>query len=160
MYLEMSKEQIAQQFEANLLDTNRGYNYYVDWSNVSGYGKYSIEIHAMDALIRCEEERFYDEFRKLLFKIPSVIEVFPYLFALAKKERDSVIKKGELKIIGTQIDSDAFDVFNFNGKRFKENMSDEAVKQYFIFFVNMGLKDLFQNLLEKSVQDYIVGVLV
>ena len=148
MYLEMDKEQIAVQFEEKLLDTNRGYNYYVDWSNVSGYGKYSIEMHALDALIRCEETRFYGEFKKLLLKIPSVIEVFPYLFALSKKERDGVTKNGELKVIGTQIDSDDFDVFNFNGKRFKENMSEESVEQYFNFFVDMGLKDLFQNLLE------------
>ena len=160
MYLEMDKEQIAVQFEEKLLDTNRGYNYYVDWDNVSGYGKYSIEIHALDALIRCEEEKFYDEFKKLLLKIPSVIEVFPYLFALSKKERESVTKNGKLKVIGVQIDSDDFDIFNFNGNILKEHISEESIEQYFKFFVDMGLKDLFQNLLEKSVQDYIVGVLV
>ncbi len=160
MYLEMDKEQIAAQFEEKLLDTNRGYNYYVDWDNVSGYGKYSVEMHALDVLIRCEEECFYNEFEKLLSKLPSVIEVFPYLFALAKKERDIVTKRSKLKVIGTQIDSDDFDEYNFNGKSFKDGMDEAVIKKYYQFFIDMGLKALFQNLLEKSVQDYVVGVLV
>ncbi|MGP1412054.1 MAG: DpnII family type II restriction endonuclease [Peptoanaerobacter stomatis] len=159
MYLEMGKDELAKQFEENLLDTNRGYNYYVDWSNISGYDKYSIEIHAMDVLINCKEEDFYCKFRELLEKLPNVIEVFPYLFALAKNDRVQVIKNGELKIIGTEIDSENFETFNFNGKRLKENFCEEVLG-YYNFFCNMGLKDLFQNLLEKSVQDYIVGVLV
>lgn len=159
MYLEMGKDELAKQFEENLLDTNRGYNYYVDWSNISGYDKYSIEIHAMDVLINCKEEDFYCKFRELLEKLPNVIEVFPYLFALAKNDRVQVIKNGELKIIGTEIDSENFETFNFNGKRLKENFCEEVLG-YYNFFCKMGLKDLFQNLLEKSVQDYIVGVLV
>ena len=159
MYLEIGKDELAKQFEENLLDTNRGYNYYVDWSNISGYDKYSIEIHAMDVLINCKEEDFYCKFRELLEKLPNVIEVFPYLFALAKNDRVQVIKNGELKIIGTEIDSENFETFNFNGKRLKENFCEEVLG-YYNFFCDMGLKDLFQNLLEKSVQDYIVGVLV
>ena len=159
MYLEIGKDELAKQFEENLLDTNRGYNYYVDWSNISGYDKYSIEIHAMDVLINCKEEDFYCKFRELLEKLRNVIEVFPYLFALAKNDRIQVIKNGELKIIGTEIDSENFETFNFNGKRLKENFCEEVLG-YYNFFCNMGLKDLFQNLLEKSVQDYIVGVLV
>ena len=155
----MGKDELAKQFEENLLDTNRGYNYYVDWSNISGYDKYSIEIHAMDVLINCKEEDFYCKFRELLEKLPNVIEVFPYLFALAKNDRVQVIKNGELKIIGTEIDSENFETFNFNGKRLKENFCEEVLG-YYNFFCKMGLKDLFQNLLEKSVQDYIVGVLV
>ena len=160
MYLEMDKEQIAVQFEEKLLDTNRGYNYYVDWSNVSGYGKYSVEMHALDVLVHCGEENFYSEFEKLMLKLPSVIEVFPYLFALAKKERENVIKNDDLKVIGSQIDSDDFEVFNFNSKKFMDRINKEEIRKYYNFFVDMGLKGLFQNLLEKSVQDYIVGVLV
>lgn len=160
MYIEMDKNQLATQFEEKLLDTNRGYNYYVDWSNVTGYGKYSVEIHALDVLINCREDIFHDEFKKLLKKLPSVIELFPFLFALSKKERDVVIKNAELKVIGVDIDSKDYNVFNFNGKKFSENMSDEAIEKYYKFFIDIGLKSLFQNLLEKSVQDYIVGVLV
>ncbi|AVM69542.1 hypothetical protein C3V36_10000 [Lachnospiraceae bacterium oral taxon 500] len=160
MYLEMDKEELARQFEANLLETNRGYNYYVDWSNISGYDKYSIEIHAMDVLINCRDEAFYCKFRELLEKLPNVIEVFPYLFALAKNNRAQVIKNGKLKIIGVEIDSEDFETFNFNGKRLQEKFCEKEVIGYYNFFCDMGLKSLFQNLLEKSVQDYIAGVLV
>lgn len=160
MYLEMDKTQIAQQFEEKLLDTNRGYNYYVDWSNITGYDKYSVELQAMGVLIHCDEEKFYDEFKKLLIKLPSVIELFPFLFALSKKERDMVIKKAELKVIGSEIDSKNYDVYNFNGNTLKSSLNEKNIEKYYEFFCNMGLKSLFQNLLEKSVKDYIVGVLV
>ncbi len=160
MYLEMNIAEKANIFEENLLDTNRGYNYYVDWSNVTGLEKYSVEIHALDVLIRCEDERFYGEFKNLLQKLPSVIEVFPFLFALAKAERENVVKNADLKIIGETIDATDYDTFNFNGKRFAEKMDEESINRYFKFFENMGLKGLFQNLLEKSVKDYITGVLV
>ena len=150
MYLEMNKNQMAEQFEKNLLDTNRGYNYYVDWRNVSGYGKYSVEIHALDVLIHCNEENFYNEFKNLLQKLPSVIELFPSLFALSKKERDMVVKNAELKVIGVEIDSKDYDVFNFNGKIFANNVNEETINKYYRFFTDMGLKGLFQNLLEKA----------
>lgn len=160
MYLEMNKEELARQFEDNLLYTNRGYNYYVDWHNIRGYDKYSVEIHAMDVLIKCSEPLFYCKFRELLEKIPSVIEVFPYLFALAKIEREKVVWNGELKIIGAEIDCEDFETFNFNGNSLKDDLSEDNIQKYYAFFCNMGLKSLFQNLLEKSVQDYIVGTLV
>ena len=98
MYLSMSKEEIAKQFEANLLKTNRGYNYYVDWSNVSGLEEYKIEIHALDVLIRTPENNFKKQFFDLIKKLPTVISVFPFLFALGKTERDSVVRNGELRI--------------------------------------------------------------
>lgn len=160
MYIEMDKNQLTAQFEEKLLDTNRGYNYYVDWSNVTGYSKYSVEIHALDVLINCGEDIFYDEFKKLLKKLPSVIELFPFLFALSKKERDMVVKDAELKVIGMEIDSKDYDAFNFNGKKLEHNINEGVIEKYYKFFIDMGLKGLFQNLLEKSVQDYIVGVLV
>ena len=40
------------------------------------------------------------------------------------------------------------------------NLSNEQIQYYYNFFVQMGLKNLFQMLIEKSTLDYIVGVLV
>ena len=160
MYLSMSKKEIAEQFEANLLKTNRGYNYYVDWRNVSGLEEYKIEIHALDVLIRTPENDFKKQFFDLIKKLPTVISVFPFLFALGKTERDSVVRNGELRIIGTTMDSNDYKVFNFNGSKLQENCIDENIEEYYQFFVNMGLKQLFQDMLEKSVMDYISGVLV
>ena len=44
MQIEKDINKLADLFESNLLDTNRGYNYYIDWSNIDGYKKYEIEI--------------------------------------------------------------------------------------------------------------------
>ena len=56
MQIEKDINKLADLFESNLLDTNRGYNYYIDWSNIDGYKKYEIEIHAMDVLIKKEDD--------------------------------------------------------------------------------------------------------
>lgn len=84
MQIEKDINKLADLFESNLLDTNRGYNYYIDWSNIDGYKKYEIEIHAMDVLIKKEDDTFFDVFKELIIKLPTIIEIFPYLFALAK----------------------------------------------------------------------------
>lgn len=160
MFLDKKVEEKTKEFQQKLLDTNRGYNYYIDWSNVTGFEEYMVEIHAMDVLIHCDDEKFEDKFTELLRKLPTVIEVFPILFGLAKAERKSVTKKKTLKIIGTQLDSDDYDEINFNANAFKENMTDGTIKKYYDFFSKMGLKSLFQNNIEKSVLDYIVGVLI
>ena len=161
MYLDKEKNKLVQDFEKQLLETNRGFNYYVDWSNISGYEKYDIEIHALDVLIGKKDDKdFYEKFRDLISKLPTVIEVFPYLFALAKVEANDVRNNGTLKIIGSSIDSDDFMVYSFNHSKLSVPISEQEIATYYNFFVQMGLKALFQNLIEKSTQDYIVGVLV
>lgn len=160
MYLEKEKNILVEEFERELLETNRGFNYYVDWSNVNGYEKYNVEIHAMDALIGKNDEEFKKAFQELVTKIPSVIEVFPYLFALAKKEAAKVRGNDLLKIVGSLIDGDDFMTYSFNSKKLQSPISEEIVAKYYDFFEQMGLKKLFQNIIEKSTQDYIVGVLV
>ena len=160
MYLKMSIDEFAEEFENNLLDTNRGYNYYVDWSNISGLDSYLVEIHAMDVLINCDEEIFKQRFTELITKLPSVIEVFPFLFALDKTSRKTVVNKSNLKIIRSELDSDDYGIYNFNRKNLIVECSKKQIDKYYDFFVDMGLKRLFQNLLEKSVKDYIIGILV
>ena len=160
MIIEKNIEKLASNFESNLLDTNRGYNYYIDWSNIDGYQKYEIELHAMDTLIGKNDEEFFIAFKNLIKKLPTIIEVFPYLFALAKAEANKVRKNSVLKIVGSDIDSDDFQIYSFNASKLPETITDEIVLKYFSFFEQMGLKTLYQNLIEKSTQDYIVGVLV
>ena len=160
MFIEKSIEELSSIFEDNLLETNRGYNYYIDWSNISGYKKYNIEIHALDSLIGKDDDEFYEIFGELIRKVPSIIEVFPYLFALAKADADKVRKNKMLKVIGSDIDSDDFQMYSFNAKKLSPVMSADEVSKYYNFFNQMGLKHLFQNLIEKSTLDYIIGVLV
>ena len=160
MFIEKSIEELANNFENNLLDTNRGYNYYIDWSNIDGYQKYEIEIHAMDTMIGKDDKEIFVTFKRLILKLPTIIEVFPYLFALAKAEANKVRKNSVLKIVGSDIDSDDFQTYSFNASKLPPILTDEIVNKYFSFFEQMGLKNLYQNLIEKSTQDYIIGVLV
>ena len=80
------------------------------------------------------------------------------LFALSKVEREQVTEKTQtLEIIGSEIDSPDMQCysFNVNGK-----LNEEQKNEYLEFFVQMGLKNLFQNIIEKSTVDYVIGVLV
>ena len=106
-FLEEKKEDLCIAFVQNLLATNRGFNYYVDWANITGIENFAVEIHAMDALIGCKnDDYFYERFCDLLEKIPSVTSLFPLLFGLAKEERKKLYKgKESLLIIQDELDN-------------------------------------------------------
>lgn len=159
-YLTIQPQERVKIFTENVLYTNRGFNYYVDWANIDGYQEFQIEIHALDILIRCSDELFYEHFSELLTKLPSVILLFPYLFGLAKNEREKLYKNKEsLILIQDELDKNDFLEFNFSRAAIRNFKRDE-IKKYYDFFVQMGLKYLYQNIIEKSTLDYIAGVLV
>ena len=158
MYLNAGIEEKIKLFEEHLLETNRGFNFYVDWRNVSGIAKYEIELHALDVLIGKKiDAEFTNQFFELLRKLPSVVKTFPYLFALSKAEREFVTTSGQLKIVGTELDSPDLQSYSFNTIN---GISAKQANEYLSFFEQMGLKNLFQNIIEKSTIDYVVGVLV
>lgn len=157
MYLEKTIEEKSRLFEEHLLETNRGFNFYVDWSNVVGLDCYTIELHALDSLIGRKDDFDY-MFTALLHRVPSAVKTFPFLFALSKAERESVISdKGFLQVVGTEIDSEDLQQYTFHAAK---SFTDEQIQSYLVFFEQMGLKHLFQNLLERSTIDYVIGVLV
>lgn len=159
-YLAIKPQERVKIFTDNVLYTNRGFNYYVDWTNIDGYQEFQIEIHALDILIRCSDELFYEHFSELLTKLPSVILLFPYLFGLAKNEREKLHKNKEsLILIQEELDKNDFLEFNFSRSAIRNFKRDE-ISKYYDFFVQMGLKHLYQNIIEKSTLDYIAGVLV
>lgn len=158
-FLDIQPNELAEIFTKNILSTNRGFNYYVDWTNINGYQEYLVEIHAMDILIRCNEESFADQFFTLVKKLPTVTLLFPYLFGLAKKERDRLHQGiDNLIIIQDELDKADHLVYNFSKKL--DSLSEKDIEKYYDFFVQMGLKYLYQNIIEKSTLDYIAGVLV
>lgn len=159
-YLAMQPQDRVKIFTENVLYTNRGFNYYVDWSNIDGYQEFLVEIHALDILVRCSDEQFYEKFSELIIKLPSVILLFPYLFGLAKSEREKLYKGREnLILIQEELDKNDYLEFTFS-KTAVKNFKEDNIIVYYDFFVQMGLKYLYQNIIEKSTLDYIVGVLV
>lgn len=144
-------------FVENLLPTNRGYDFFVNWENAKLYKEFEIELNAMNVLIRNDEmdEVFYD----LVKKLPTVINTFPLLFALSKGERDK-LWRGKNKLEIASIVRKTIESFDFSRVKTSEPLTDEEIEEYCLFFIEMGLQDLFKNFLEKSVVDYVIGVLV
>ena len=159
-FLFVNPKERVKLFTDNVLYTNRGFNYYVDWSNIDGYQEFQVEIHALDVLIRCNDEVFYKKFSDLIIKLPTVILLFPYLFGLAKSEREKLYKGREnLILIQEELDKNDYLEFKFSKTAIKE-LKEDDIRTYYDFFVQMGLKHLYQNIIEKSTLDYIAGVLV
>lgn len=160
MYLEKSKEELSKLFIDNLVSTNRGYNYYVDWSNIIGFEEFKVEICAIDSLIDCKDDAVFKEsFTELLRKIPTTVCIFPLLFGLSKVERENALKgKYDLTVVSDEIGSK--DNLSYSFPRNIRNLNDSEIEKYYDLFVNLGLKNLYQKLIEKSTKDYIIGVLV
>ena len=159
MYKNMNIDKLSEEFVNNLVETNRGFNFYVDWNNTLDYKRFEIELNAMNVLIRCDD--MHSKFVELVKKVPTVIATFPLLFALSKDERKNVWKgKNELKVVNEDLDEEDFYSYNFDINLLKNGISDDSIEIYYVFFEKMGLKALFENLLEKNVIDYVIGVLV
>ena len=159
MYKEKSVEELSKIFVDHLVPTNRGYSFFVNWDNAEAYKDFEIELNAMNVLIRCDDMN--KKFRDLVKKIPSVIQTFPLLFALSKNERNDVWNgKTKLSIVNSELDSNDNIEFDFSKRTFSKPLSDKQIDEYYELFCNIGLKSLFENLLEKNVIDYVIGILV
>jgi len=159
LYLNLHKDELADLFVRSLLETNRAFNFYVNWKNVEEYKKFDIELNAMNVLIRNED--FDNTFKRLLKKMPTVVATFPYLFALSKAEREKTWNGTEkLLIINDKIGESDILEYDFSLKTLKKGLSDEQIENYFYFFEKMGLKHLFLNLAQNNIIDYVIGVLV
>ncbi len=159
-FLELAPNDLIKIFINNILPTNRGFNYYVDWKNINGYDEFLVEIHAMDILIGCKDDLlFKSRFTSLISKLPHVVLLFPFLFGLAKNDRIRLYQdKENLSIIQYQLGDDDNLIYNFSKKR--SHLNEIEIEKFYDFFVQMGLKSLYQNIIEKSTLDYIIGVLV
>ena len=159
MYLEMNYDELSEIFVNNLLETNRGFDFYVNWENARAFKEFEIELNAMNVLIKNDniKERFYE----LAKKLPTFIATFPLLFALSKNERAEVWNgKNLLAVVGDEIGNEENLKFSFETEKLKLGLSDYEIEQYYYFFERIGLKQLCENLVEKSLTDYVIGVLV
>jgi hypothetical protein len=158
-YFQLTIDEKKEIFVKTLINTNRGFSFYVNWENAKAYKDFEIELHAMNSLIGIKEDiEFRVMFEKLLKKLPDVISIFPLLFALSKGERESLLKnKSKLEVLDDlDLEKDAIS-FQFSKK---DSLSENEIDLYYTFFERMGLKHLFQDIIEKNVLDYVIGVLV
>ncbi len=159
MYKEKSIDELSELFVDNLVETNRGFNFYVNWTNALDYKDFEIELNAMNVLIKCDDMK--SKFIDLAKKLPTFIATFPLLFALSKNERKEVWKgKNQLNVVNEDLLSKDNFSYSFDVNVLKKGLMEQEIENYYTFFEKIGLKNLFENLLEKSVIDYVIGVLV
>lgn len=160
MDFNLSKDKLQTVFVNHLLKTNRAFNYYVDWSNIGGYEDFLVEIHAMDILISCKDDTLFKQnFFTLVSKHPNVVLLFPFLFGLAKNEREKLYNNNsQLTIVSD--DLSCTDNLEYSFSKNVQHYNEKEIEKYYDFFLGMGLKNLFQNIIKKSTLDYISGVLV
>lgn len=158
-YREMDIDRLSQIFVDNLVETNRGFEFYVNWTNAENYKNFEIELNAMNVLVKCENIKL--KFFELAQKMPTFIATFPLLFALSKNERKDVWNgKNDLLVVNEQLGGSDNLKYTFEIENLKKGLTDIQISQYYVLFERIGLKHLFENLLENSVIDYVIGVLV
>lgn len=165
LYNDLSVEELIKIFTSSLLETNRAFNFYVNWNRPQNIiRKFNIELNLLNALVK--NENYDADFRKIVKKVPTVINILPAFFALSLSERESLIGgRSVLKVVNTSdfeentnniaIEEPLLEYrFDINDD---EELAELDIEKYLEFTKKMGLKYLFTNLLEKHVIDYIIG---
>ena len=143
-----SIEEIITFFHDTIVDTNRGFKFFVDWEKVKEHvDRYKIELNILNTLIG--SKTFEKDLRIILTKYPEVLPAIPILIAVRAQRL-----KG-LKVIRDFMD-DQQDYAEFD---FSERILTSKDMETFVeFFEKTGLKGFFENLSSKSIQDYVTGV--
>lgn len=138
-------EETIERFHETIVDTNRGYNFFVDWEKVERHvNKYKIELSILDSLIgSCN---FNNDLENILKKYPEVLPVIPILIA---------VRDAHLKVIRDFSDADT-DIMEYNFTERK--LYEQEIKVLIEFFDKTGLKNFFEKLSTKSIRDYVTGV--
>jgi type II restriction enzyme len=140
-----SLEETIERFHETIIDTNRSYNFFVNWEKVEQHvDKYKIEISILDSLIG--SRNFNKDLENILKKYPEVLPVIPILIA---------VRDARLKVIRDFSDADT-DIMEYNFTERK--LSELEIRVLIEFFEKTGLKNFFENLSTKSIRDYVTGV--
>jgi type II restriction enzyme len=141
----ISEEEVIEKFHDTLIDTNRGYSFFVDWNKVKKHvERYKVEINILNSLI-CSKE-FDDDLRKILLNYPQVLPVIPILLA---------IRELNFKVIQDFADKDS-DIVHYDFR--VRTLTSEEIESIVEFFNKTGLKDFFAGMAASSLQDYVMGV--
>ncbi len=140
-----SLEAVINKFYDTLIDTNRGYNFFVDWDKVKRHvEKYKIEFNILNTLIG--SENIDTDLRKILTEYPQVVPAIPILLA---------IRDRKFKVVKDFID-DSSDTVTYDFR--KRKLSSKDIDAIIEFFEKTGLKRFFLEMSSKSIQDYATGV--
>ncbi|WP_372589125.1 type II restriction endonuclease [Fervidobacterium pennivorans subsp. shakshaketiis] len=132
-------------FLDTLLETNKTYDFFVDWKKVRSFvEKNKVEINILNSLLHSED--FDNELRRILRRYPEVLKVVPLLLAIRDNSVSIISEFGLEKTKVIKLDFT------------ERNLREEEIETFVDFFKKTGLRDLFLNIADKSLFDYILGV--
>lgn len=143
-----SIEKIINFFHDTIVDTNRGFKFFVDWEKVKEHvDRYKIELNILNTLIG--SKTFEKDLRVILTKYPEVLSAIPILIAVRIQRRK------KFKVIRDFMDEQQdYAEFDFS----ERNLTEKHMEALIEFFEKTGLKGFFETLSSKSIQDYVTGV--
>lgn len=140
-----NEESIIEKFHNTLVDTNRGYDFFVDWDKVRKHvEKHKIEFNILNSLIGSKQ--FDNDLREILLNYPRVLPVIPILLA---------IRDLNFKVIRDFTDKN-LDIVNYDFNI--RTLTLEEIVNIVEFFDKTGLKRFFLEMGTKSILDYVMGV--
>lgn len=138
-------EETIEVFHNTIIDTNRGYKFFVNWDKVKSHvEKYKVEFNILNSLIG--SRNFDDELKYLLKNYPAILPVVPIMLA---------IREPKLKVIKDFLDGNN-DIVEYEFR--KRDLSEQEIQSFIEFFSKTGLRRFFEELSTKSIQDYVTGV--
>jgi type II restriction enzyme len=140
-----NQDDIVDEFINTLIDTNRGYKFFVDWNKIkSNVEKYKIELNILNSLIG--SKNFEKDLYNLISKYPEVVPVIPVLIA---------VRELKFKVMNDFSISD-LSVIEYDFRKLERN--EEEIKKLVDFCVKTGIKYMFENIATKSLIDYLSGI--
>lgn len=139
------KKIVVGHFLQTLVDTNRGHEFFVDWQKVrQRIDENKIELNILNSLIG--SKTFNADLTKILENYPETLPIIPILIA---------VRDLRFRVIADFL-CETTDYIDYDFNRRKLTSTD--IHKYILFFEKTGLKDFFENLAAKSIQDYVAGV--
>ncbi|MDD3085251.1 MAG: type II restriction endonuclease [Candidatus ainarchaeum sp.] len=142
----ISEKEVFAYFLNTLKPSIMTYDYFLNWEKInSAVSKYKIELNLLNSLLN--SENIESEFKSLIIKYPNLIPTLPVLLAVRDQELN-IIKDYKSKDL-------TYTNYKFD---LVSNIGEKEAKQYFIFFKETGLINLFLNKKIKNLVDYVYGV--
>ncbi len=137
-----SKEEYIDYFLKTLLETNRSYEFYVDWEKIKrNMAQCVTEISILNSLSKVESHKRKDKLREIIQKYPEVIPIIPLIIAI--RDKNIVIL-------------DIGDKLFFKEISFIPKVKDEEIEDILEFCDKSGIINLFVKI--NDLYAYILGM--
>ena len=141
-----SSEEVFKYLHETLIDTITSFDYFVNWEKIYDHvSKLEMDLNLLNFLIG--KNNIDERLTQLLKQYPTVVKTFPILIA---------VRNNSVKILEESPDNSHL-VKEYFFKP-KGSLTDKEIEDIVIFVKKSGLSDLFQNNLNASIVDYVMGV--